>query len=169
MNLLQMVDEHNTIIRSLIENGGVISPEMEEKLSTLDVSLPDKIDSYYHILGKLALEHEYWKEKADALYAVAKGCITAQTFIKERLKFAASSLSVDELKGVDYRFKIQNGKKVLKVDREKLPESYYEEITHKEKVLKELLIYEEINAGKTIEGAELVTTRIIKSYVNKRA
>ncbi|CAB4152619.1 Siphovirus Gp157 [uncultured Caudovirales phage] len=164
-SLRELVQSSQSIVEALIESNGELSPEMELQLQNLEVALPAKIDSYSFILEKLEAEEEFWKAKAKQLTAVAKGCSNVRDRIKESLKQAAVQLGKDELVGNDVRFKISNSKPKLVIDESQVDEAYKIIVTTKE--IDKKRIEEDLKLNVPVQGASLVETKSIRSYINK--
>lgn len=165
ITLRDLVKSSQSIVEALIESGGELSPEMEAQLQNLEINLPAKIDAYASVMERMEMEEEYWKQKAEVLRSVAKGCSNVRERLKESLKYAAQSINATELIGNDVRFKISNSKPKLVLDGPIDP-AYVIQVTTTEVDKKR--IEEDLKIGVPVEGARLVETKSIRAYVNKR-
>ena len=164
-NLFALVAQSNELEQALIESGGVLTEEMEKALSTVEVNLPAKIDGYAHFLERAEMAEEFWKQKAKAMFLVAKGISDARERVKDALKLAAENLKTDELVGNEKRFKISSSKPKLVVDQANLAGQYLiERVVFEPDNDK---IRDDLGMGREIEGAKLVESKSIRIYVNK--
>lgn len=164
-SLYALVAESQNMTRQLIENGGILTDEMELAIRNIEVKIPAKIDAYASVLDRMELEEEYWKAKAKQYQAIAKGCANVRDRIKDALKTAAEAMQTDELLGLDVRFKVTNSNPKLMIDQQLLSEDY---LTRK--VIFEPdneKIKEDLKNGKEIDGAWLNVSKSIRVYANK--
>jgi Siphovirus Gp157 len=165
--LIQLVQSSQSIVEQLIESGGELSPELSLALSNLEVQLPAKLDSYAFILEKLEAEEDFWKQKAKAMQAVAKGCSNVRDRIKENLKLAALEMKADELVGNDFKFKFSNSKPKLIIDESALDKAYTMQVVTTE--IDKKRIEDDLKLGVPVVGAHLEETKAMRVYANKGA
>ena len=166
-SLRALVAQSNEITSAIVAGNGVLSPEMEAAMTVVDQKLPAKIDGYAIIMERLEHEEIYWKGKAEFYAATAKTLDNKRKAMKENLKFAMNELGVDELKGVDVRFKLSNSKPQLVIKEEYLDAKYLksETVTKPDRAA----IEADLKAGIEVEGAMLLETKAIRHYANTKA
>ena len=165
-SLPALVREVQSLFQVLAENGGELTPELEQSLAVIDIALPAKIDSYKVILDRAELEETYWKKKADEMYAIAKGMKSIQERLKESLKLAAIAMDKTELVGNDVNFKLSNSKPKMVIDEKLIDEAYKYTVTTTE--IDKKKIEEDLRLGVPVTGAHLVETKSIRAYANKK-
>lgn len=165
-SLYSLVNEAQALFEVLSENNGELTPELEAKLTNLEVNLPIKIDAYNVILERAEIEENYWKKKAESMLAVAKGCKNIRERLKEQLKLSAIHLGKSELVGNDVKFKISNSKPKLIVNESEIESIYKFDVVTTE--IDKKRITEDLAIGVPVRGAFLEETKSIRSYVNKK-
>lgn len=166
-SLVSIVSDTNDIVSQLIENGGELPPDLEEKFLINKNELAVKTDSYAYMLERLELEESYWKAKANDMALISKSLKGLRERLKDRLKYALSNLEEKEIKGDDYRFKLSNAKGKLVIDDEKIISDEYKY----QKVSMELdkdKIKEDLAKGVKIEGARIEESSMLRKYLNKK-
>ncbi len=164
--LRTLVQQSNDLMSQLAEAGGELTPELESQLAHVELSLPEKIDSYSHLMDKLDLEIEMWKQKADFYYSIAKSCKNVKERLKENIKFAMQEMTVSEIKGNDVRFKLSNSKPTLLIDEELIDPLYTSQVTTT--VIDKKRIEEDLKNGVPVAGARLVENVSLRTYANRR-
>lgn len=151
----------------LIENGGEISEEMSNYLEITEKNLAEKVDSYKNFIDHVETAIIFYKQKEEEAYKVRKGYENLIENLKNNLKFTMETLNTNELKGIDYRYKIVASKpRVDVVDENQLNKKYIKEkITY---VVDKELIKNDIDQGVTVIGARLVESYSLRNFVNKK-
>lgn len=164
-SLRSLVAQATIIQNALVDSGGQLTPEIESQLSDIDVRMPIKIDGYAVIMERLDLESDYWKQKADLYYQISKGCQLARERLRMSLRFAMDALEVEELKGVDVRFKLSRTKPALSINEQLLDSGYL--IAKTISVPDKKRIEEDLKNGLSVEGAKLIESTSLRVYANK--
>jgi hypothetical protein len=153
-NLNELIDLSRNIEQQLIESGGLITVEIENLISALDISLPAKIDAYAFTIDRMELSIGWLKEKADEYARIKKGAELALSNIRQRLKDLMVHHELTELIGERERFKLSpsNPKLVIR-DENQVPANF---------LIEETRIYPDNEAikkalknGETVPGCEL--------------
>lgn len=165
--LSMVIAETSAVVQMIIENGGELTEEMELELEKNNIVLAHKLDSYGYVWERLEAEEAYWKSKADEFARVGKSLKRVRENLKERMKFAMVAIEHDEVKGNDFRFKLQktSGKLVVE-DESLLPEEFKQETVVIE-VLKDDL-KTAIKAGEQVPGARVTYEPSLRKYVNRK-
>lgn len=128
--LLTITQQLHAIETAIVDAGGEISSELEERLSAATIVREQKVDAYGAILARAASIAEEYGAQADRIQAVAKGAKALATRLKENLKYAMGQLGVKELSGSTTRFQLRGSKDSLKIlDAEKIPKAYFKPVT----------------------------------------
>jgi hypothetical protein len=123
-SLPELIAQKSYVLQKVIENGGELSPALEAQLDQVDLSVADRVDAYIEFMAQLQAEENYWKDRADFSRRVSKTCEAIRERVKARVRATMDAAHVDELKGVDMRFKLVPGADALDLDEALLPEDY---------------------------------------------
>lgn len=97
--LSELLERQNEIEMALIDNGGELTPEIEEALGLTEENLKDKIDGYHSLMGKL----EYGNNEIDAeikrLQALKKTKENAVKRLKGHLYDRMVEYGIDRIEG----------------------------------------------------------------------
>jgi hypothetical protein len=166
-SLFSLVAQANALEQKIAEAGGEISPEVEKELSHIDLALPDKIDSYAFIIGRLDAASDYWKAKAAEYTKLAKSTANASERIRGAIKQAMMAMQRDEVSGGDIRFKLTSSKASLVIDGATLDPSYMMTVTNH--VADKERIKSALEAGFPVKGAHLEAGKALRTYPVKKA
>ena len=162
-SLITIASESAEIEKALIECDGELTEDLEKRLEVKDLELPQKVDNYIHIIKRLELSREHYASLAKELANIAKSHDLAEKHLKEKIKLAAEIMGTDELKGNQYRFKIQRAQgSVIIEDESKIPGDFQiiEQITKIDKKG----IAEKLKRGESVEGAQLEPSISLRIY-----
>lgn len=73
-NIFEIAAEYNKIIGILYENGGEITPELEEALNLSELELDKKLQSYNYLIKNTEAQIDVIKEEKKRLDAMIKSC-----------------------------------------------------------------------------------------------
>lgn len=166
--LYEIVSQAQIIEQQIAEAGGELSPELEQALANVDLSLTEKVEGYAQVIDRLESVSEYWSKKAKELSAISDGVDTAVKRIEERLKSAMIELRKDEVFGESIRFKLSTTKGSLVIeDSSKIPSQFLMTVTttipDKEK------IREALERADEVPGAKLLGGYRLNKYANRKA
>ena len=88
MNIFELSNELQDIMNELEENGGELTPELEEQLSVNQENVNNKIKSYTQVIHQLESDIELVKNETKRLYDVRKSKEKAIENIKKLILFA---------------------------------------------------------------------------------
>lgn len=174
MNLYELTAEQARIEALLEENGGEITPEIEEALTLTAEALPKKVDGYGVLIRQFAAAEAACDAEIKRLQGLKKTAQNAQKGMKERILYAMQTFGYDKLAGDTTKFSTRSSKAV-ELDEDVLLGKYREKISEFVATLPEWLGLEVkvsktaiSNAykatGLTPEGAQVVenTSLIVK-------
>ena len=162
-SLPTLTAEANKIEQMLVESYGELTPEIEAKLHFNGVQMREKVDGYGYLLDMLPGRAEFYKRKAELFNRIAKSIKSAEERLEHNLRFAMGELKTDELKGGEYRFKLQRVKSALVITDEtaipdELKKSTVETVPDKDAIRYAL------EQGDKVPGAELEERFSLRSY-----
>lgn len=166
-SLYDLVSISQEIKRSLIENFGEMTPEVESSLLTLEERLPNKADGYRFITEDLRHEADLWKERAHTFLAVAKSFSIHADKMEGAIKEACIQMGVEELEGNEFRWKLQKAKPTIIIDDETKVPSGHKEIVQVTKIRKDGIL-EDLKSGIPVPGCHLEESVYVRCYTNSK-
>lgn len=174
MNLYELTAEQARIESLLEENGGEITPEIEEALTLTAEALPRKVDGYGVLIRQFAAAEAACDAEIKRLQGLKKTAQNAQRGMKDRILYAMQTFGFDKLAGETTKFSTRKSTAV-EVDEDTLLAAYREKIADfvatlpawlslEVKVSKTAIGNEYKSSGLTPEGAQVVenTSLIVK-------
>ena len=156
MNLYELTAEQARIEALLEENGGEITPEIEEALTLTAEALPKKVDGYGVLIRQFAAAEAACDAEIKRLQALKKTAQNAQRGMKDRILYAMQAFGYDKLTGEITKFSTRSSKAV-EIDEEELLERYLEPIAKLNAALPDWLKVEP-KVSKTVIGNEYKAT-----------
>lgn len=163
-SLLSRMKKVAEVERKIVENGGEMTPEIEQSLDFSNLSLKKKVDAYAFLVENLREKSRYWDEKAALLKKYSRACEAAAKRIHERIKGNMLLEGVTELLGNDVRYKIQGTAFSLDINERELPEEFF--ITEIVKTVDREKIRQKILANEFVPGVRRVDNFALKTYAN---
>lgn len=174
MNLYELTAEQARIEDLLEENGGEITPEIEEALTLTAEALPKKVDGYGVLIRQFAAAEAACDAEIKRLQGLKKTAQNAQKGMKDRILYAMQTFGFDKLAGETTKFSTRSSKAV-DVNEDVLLMNYREKIARfvstlpdwislEVKVSKQVIKDAYKATGITPEGAQVVenTSLIMK-------
>lgn len=174
MNLYELTAEQARIEDLLEENGGEITPEIEEALTLTAEALPKKVDGYGVLIRQFAAAEAACDAEIKRLQGLKKTAQNAQKGMKDRILYAMQTFGFDKLAGETTKFSTRSSKAV-DVNEDLLLMNYREKIARfvstlpdwislEVKVSKQVIKDAYKATGITPEGAQVVenTSLIMK-------
>lgn len=174
MNLYQLTAEQARIEALLEENGGEITPEIEEALTLTAEALPRKVDGYGVLIRQFAAAEAACDAEIKRLQGLKKTAQNAQRGMKDRILYAMQTFGYDKLAGETTKFSTRKSTAV-EVDDDTLLAAYRDKIEAfaaslpawlnlEVKVSKTAISNAYKQSGLTPEGAQVVenTSLIVK-------
>lgn len=163
-SLILMTQEIIELERALLENDGVLPPEMEERFNLTTGTLASKVDNYKYVMAAMDARSVYFKDLENQAKAARQIFDNTKDRLKDLLKWSMHSLDVRELLGHDWRFVLSGSKNRLVIDETKLPPKYFKEV--KSLVPDKDLIEGDMALGTIIDGVTTEPVEQLRSYVN---
>lgn len=165
-SLIELAKMQASIETALIESGGELTPEIELMIAKLDLSLPEKVDSYDSLMQRMENLGEYYKARADEFTKLRRACENFVQRLKDNITFAAETMKVEEITGVDSRFKMMTTQSVEVVELDKIPGAFIvTETIHK---VDSRGILRELKEGASIPGVQLKQSKYPRRFANNR-
>ena len=174
MNLYELTAEQARIEDLLEENGGEITPEIEEALTLTAEALPKKVDGYGVLIRQFAAAEAACDAEIKRLQGLKKTAQNAQKGMKDRILYAMQTFGFDKLAGETTKFSTR-ASKAVDVNEDVLLMNYREKIARfvstlpdwislEVKVSKQVIKDAYKATGITPEGAQVVenTSLIMK-------
>lgn len=164
LTLRALVENELQIMQALYDAGGEITPEIEGRLKLSENAMPEKVDGYAHMIDRLTSEAQRLEVIEDQYRQMIGSLHKAIDWMKETLKTAMLQMSVEEITGVDRKFRLQRATPRLEVDKDYLPAIYMrEEVIYKNNTDQ---IKKDLADGVKVPGARLVESYYVKAYAN---
>lgn len=160
MNLYELTIEQLEINRMLEENGGELTPELEEALLITEENLSQKAEGYCKAIAIYNGQAATLDEEIKRLTAKKKVAENAVTRMKDSLKATMQVLKLDKINAGTFTISTRKSKSLEVLDEALIPEDYKETVTTI-KVNKNA-IKDAIKNGAEIEGVELKENKSIQ-------
>lgn len=164
-SLIVLAEEAAKIETALIESEGAITPELEAWLAQIDVSLPAKVENYSLLMDRMEALSDFYKSRADMLTKMARAANSVIERCEANLKIAMEKMQVDEIKGIDVRYKLQNSKPTVVIENEDLIPGEYTTIVPIKKHDKTRMA-EDLKMGVPVSGARLEAGKHLRRFAN---
>lgn len=165
-NLYEIIQQTTNVIQAIMENGGELTPELEQALSNIQLQYAEKVDGYQFFIERVEKEKEYWQEKAEYYFKIAQSLDVLRSKLRNNIKQAMLILQQDVAKGNDTKFKLVNHKPKLIIDETLLEPKWIMEV--KTLVPDREKIRACLESGMEIRGARLEEVHQLRSYANKK-
>lgn len=126
--LFQLTDEMMAIEEQLWENGGELTPELEEATNDTLPALRAKVDGYGSLIRKFQASSAALATEIKRLQAIKKTMDNGEKRLKERLEYNMKAHNITLLEGSMTRVSFKKNPKALEVDEEVVLSNYQERI-----------------------------------------
>lgn len=158
MNLYELTAEQARIEDLLEENGGEITPEIEEALTLTAEALPKKVDGYGVLIRQFAAAEAACDAEIKRLQGLKKTAQNAQRGMKDRILYAMQTFGFDKLAGETTKFSTR-ASKAVDVNEDLLLMNYRDKIAEFVATLPEWLSLE-VKVSKKVIGDTYKATGI---------
>ena len=146
------------IISQLEDNGGELTPELEEALAINEANLVTKVEAYLEVIAKYKALAAEAAEREKQYAAYKRIATNVERSMRERLAYALERMGRDKVEIGMRKVSFLSSTAVNITDEASIPASYVRVET---KIDKESL-KRDLKAGLVIEGAELVTNKSLQ-------
>ncbi len=166
MNLRELTVLANQIELLLVDSVGEMTEEIEKAMALKEAALPDKVESYTHVIEKLKHSAQFYAKKANDLIKLSDGFDKMSDRLLNNLDQAMNELKVDELTGHDHKVKRQLNPASLVIEKpEDIPDKFKTLITET-KINKEAIKIA-LKNGLSVPGCSLTQGYRLKIGLNK--
>lgn len=106
LTLFNLSAEMQAIEDALIENGGELTPELEDALTFTQDALTKKVDDYGAIILKFQALADACKAEIDRVNGIKKTAENSVKSIKERLVWTMEQFGATKLEGATHKFSL---------------------------------------------------------------
>ncbi len=154
--------EHMQLMQVLEENGGEITPEIEEAMDLTEKDFESKAASYGYVIKSIEDEIEATKKEIERLMKRNKQKEKSALYIEERLKAAMIQFNKTKFEKNNLTLSLRKSTSVQIDNEEALDSKFISEKTVVTKAPDKKLIKDAIEAGEEVTGATLVTKQSLQ-------
>lgn len=153
-SLFHISQEYRQIADILEQNGGELTPELEEALNNNQQALQVKASNIAFVIRDFDLDAEKIAKEIERLQKLQKSKLNAKERLKAYLKQNMEATGITEIKCDLVTVRLQNSRSSVEIiDKEKIPKKY---LTKKiDFVPDKKSIKEALESGQTVNGVEL--------------
>lgn len=155
ITLYELKAEHHLICEMLEENGGEITPEIEQMLAINAENFVAKAEGYAEVITKYAHISANAAERIKQFQTIKKIADNAERRMKERLQQAMEEYGLTKVECGLRKLSLRTSQAVEISDEAKLPNEYIKVATSVDKSA----LRADLMAGVVVEGAELKTNK----------
>lgn len=151
---LYTITEDQRLLNAMLEeNGGELTPEIEEAMQITEDNLLAKAEAYGATISEYDAQAEACAVEIKRLMAYKKTCENVSKRMRERLSDAMHTFDKDKLTAGTFRFSFRKSTSVLVEDETIIPKEFFKV----EPTLKKKELLDALKAGELIAGASLAT------------
>ncbi len=165
-NLVSLAVQVAQIETALYDADGEVTPEIEAALSIRDFLLPAKIDSYAHVMERMAMLEEYYKTKAKELEKLSKSYGSIIERCEGNLREALRTIESKTIEGNEVIFRLSPSNPKVIIENENLVNDSYK-VTETVTKIDKKKIAEDLKIGVPVEGAHLEESFSLRKSVNR--
>lgn len=156
-SLFHIMQEHLPIAAMLEDNGGELTPEVEQALTLNREDFNTKAESIANVIRDMEAEEKMLSDEIDRLSTRLARKVAARKRLEKRLIDASTLLDIPEVRGkyIDLFFRKTTA---VQINDERLIPRKYKQKKTTYSVMK-AMIKEAIQAGRKVKGAELKTNK----------
>lgn len=165
--LLDLYAEWRAVMQEIDDAHGELSPEVQARLVTLDVSIPRKIDAWGYVRDQCKAQQAFWRQREDEARAMRKKYEDHEKFMTTRLKGMMFEMGVTKMTGEDTIFQVRDRGEVLEITDEKKAHAPYL-IERVEYDIDKKKLEEDLRAGVKLDWARLRQSTALYQLVNSQ-
>lgn len=156
--LYNIAAEELRICDMLEDNGGELTPEIEEALAINEENFVAKVDSYSEVILSYKAKGEAIANRIKELTTMKRVCDNIEKRMKERLVWAMETMGRDKVEVGFHKLSFRNSTAVNITDEANIPNQYIKVETSVDK----MAIKRDLAAGIEVKGAELITNKSLQ-------
>jgi len=98
ISIFNIEQSYNQLAEELMENGGELTPSLEEALAITEEQLQNKSVAYSFVIKQMDADVDIIDAEIKRLQALKKQREKASEYLKERIKHAMDTFQIDEIK-----------------------------------------------------------------------
>ena len=124
LTIYQIEQNYNQLAEELIENGGELTPSLEEALAITEEQLQNKSVAYSFVIKQMDADVDIISAEISRLQNLKKQREKASDYLKDRIKHAMDTFSIEEIKTPLVKINFRKSETVEVEDVNLLPLSY---------------------------------------------
>ena len=124
LTIYQIEQNYNQLAEELMENGGELTPSLEEALAITEEQLQNKSVAYSFVIKQMDADIDIIDAEIKRLQALKKQREKASEYLKERIKHAMDTFSIEEIKTPLVKINFRKSESVEVDDVNQLPSLY---------------------------------------------
>ena len=124
LTIYQIEQSYNQLAEELIENGGELTPSLEEQLAITEEQLQNKSVAYSFVIKQMDADVDIIDAEIKRLQALKKQREKASEYLKERIKHAMDTFQIDEIKTPLVKINFRKSESVEVDDVNQLPAAF---------------------------------------------
>jgi uncharacterized small protein (DUF1192 family) len=157
ISIYQIEQSYNQLAEELIENGGELTPELEQSLAITEEQLQNKSVAYSFVIKEMDADIDIIDAEIKRLQAAKKQREKASEYLKDRIKHAMDLFSIDEIKTPLVKINFRKSESVEVENVNALPYAY--KTVKVVETADKVAIKEAIKNGADIIGCRLVANK----------
>ena len=156
---LYTITEDQRLLNAMLEeNGGELTPEIEEAMQITEDNFIAKAEAYGATISEYDAQADACDAEIKRLQAYKKTCQNVSKRMKESLTMAMQAFHTDKVTAGTFRFSFRKSTAVVIDNEDMIPEEYFK--TERTLCKKELM--DALKAGDIIVGAKLETRQSLQ-------
>lgn len=124
LTIYQIEQSYNQLAEELMENGGELTPSLEEQLAITEEQLQNKSVAYSFVIKQMDADVDIIDAEIKRLQALKKQREKASEYLKERIKHAMDTFSIEEIKTPLVKINFRKSESVEVDDVNQLPAAF---------------------------------------------
>ncbi len=156
--LYTIAEDQRLLNAMLEENGGELTPEIEEAMRITAENFVAKAEAYGATISEYDAQADACDAEIKRLQAYKKTCQNVSKRMKERLSLAMDEFSTEKLTAGTFRFSFRKSTAVLIENEDMIPDEYKDFVP----TLRKKDIMDALKNGEFIAGASLETRKSLQ-------
>ena len=124
LSIFNIEQSYNQLAEELIENGGELTPSLEEALAITEEQLQNKSVAYSFVIKQMDADVDIIDAEIKRLQAAKKQREKASEYLKDRIKHAMDTFQIEEIKTPLVKINFRKSETVEVDDVNQLPAAY---------------------------------------------
>jgi hypothetical protein len=124
LTIYQIEQSYNQLAEELIENGGELTPSLEDQLAITEEQLQTKSVAYSFVIKQMDADVDIIDAEIKRLQNLKKQREKASEYLKERIKHAMDTFSIEEIKTPLVKINFRKSESVEVDDVNQLPAAF---------------------------------------------